>query len=162
MIEAGSRVNIAGVAPQLDDTDKIAVTTYAYDGSVWNPVTCNRNITVLASGNRSSTTASADQTNCGAVGVIIWFDVTAVPGGDTVQLQLQGKDPVSEKYVTILQSGTVNSVSIVQLVVYPGVTDTASQYDAENDSPLPRTWRVNVVHSGSGTFTYSVGASYVR
>jgi hypothetical protein len=121
----------------------------------------NVEVTLLASAVRSATTPSGDQINYNARGVLVVFDVTAVPTVNTVNCQIQAKDPVSGKYVTLADSGAQATAGTYTILVYPGATDTDTKLTAKNDIPLPRTWRVNVVHSAATNFTYSVGGSYI-
>ncbi len=49
-----------------------------------------------------------------------------------------------------------------QYVVYPGAVETqaVANYEVQG-TPLQRTWRVNVVHSGGGSWTYSLGYALI-
>jgi hypothetical protein len=133
-----------------------------YNGDTWDRVRANAGDTVLASGIRSATTTSADKTNYNERGAIIFFDVTAVPGIDTVALSVEVKDPLSGKYVTILDGGAKDAVGTYIYAVYPGAADGEAKFDAFEAMPLPRTWRVTITHSAATDFTYSVGACYVN
>ena len=116
-------------------------------------------LTALASAVRAAATTSADQSNHSARGVMVVFDITAVPGTDTVTLTIQGKDPVSGKYFTLLAGASQAATATVVMRVFPGATAAANL--AANDC-LPATWRVSVAHSASSNFTYSVGAVYLH
>jgi len=127
-------------------------------GLYGGPVT-NVEGTLLASAVRAATNFTADQVNPNARGVRVSYNITAVPGTDTITVQIQGKDPVSGNYFTILAGAAqVATGQKPDLIVYPGVTATANVAVSE---PLPRTWRVNVVHSAASNFTYSVGFSRI-
>ncbi len=78
---------------------------------------------------------------------------------DTVTFTVEGRDPVSKKWYTLLASAAISAQSTVSLTVYPGVTVAAN---AAASRPLPRAWRVKVTHSAGTSFTYSVGASLIR
>lgn len=119
----------------------------------------NRALTILAAAVRAASNNSADQKNRDAVGLHLIIDVTAVPGIDTVTFTIQGKDPLSGKYYTILASAAIVAASTVVLKVYPGLTAAANL--AASDI-LPADWRVAVTHSAATNFTYSVGAQLVR
>lgn len=86
-------------------------------------------------------------------GCTVVLDITAVPGVDTVQVFVEGKDATSGQYYTILQSTTKSAVSTTRMTVQPGGLQSANI--AVNDS-LPDVYRVRVAHSGVGAFTYSV------
>jgi len=138
-----------------------AVALWTFNGSTWDRFRNNVELTLIASGNYSSTQFSPDQTNYNHRGVIAWIDITAVPGTDTVTLAVQGKDPTSGKYYTLGSDSARSTTGLFACLVYPGVTDTQTIMAGESGLVLPRTWRVRVSHSGTGTFTYSVGACLI-
>lgn len=131
---------------------------FLFNGSTWDRRRGNVNDAVLASAVRSATNQSPDQVNHNARGLILVFDITAVPGVDTVTLTIQGKDETSGKYYTILAGAAQSAVGTVVMRVYPGLSATANL--TANDV-LPRNWRVNVAHSAATNFTYSVGAALI-
>lgn len=116
----------------------------------------NVEVTALGSAARTATTNSADMTNDAGRGLDLTFDITAVPGVQTVTLTIQGKDPASGKYYTLLAGAAQSATGTLRMRVYPGLT-AAANVDANGS--LPKTWRVSVAHSGAGSFTYSVGGS---
>lgn len=119
----------------------------------------NKDLTVLASAVRAATNNSADQKNLNYRGLHLIIDVTAVPGVDTVTFTIQGKDPLSGKYYTILASAAIAAAGTTVLKVYPGLTAAAN---AVANDVLPEDWRVAVTHSAASNFTYSVGAQLVK
>ena len=121
----------------------------------------NTEVTILANAARTSTTNSPDQTNYNARGLLVHMDITAVPGGDTVILRLQFKDPVSGIYDTLLSDAAVSVTGIRTAIIYPGVGAASNGIHVVQSRILSRTWRVAVAHSGSGSFTYSVSAAYI-
>lgn len=132
---------------------------HLFNGTTWDRRRNNNEVTVLASAARVSTTASPDQTNYNARGVILILDITAVPSIETVTLTIQGKDALSGKYYTLLAGAVQVAVATIAMRVYPGLIAVGNLTASD---ALPRTWRANVVHSASGSFTYSVGASYIQ
>lgn len=121
----------------------------------------NKLLTVFPSVARAPGAAmlnSDDQLNEHCKGLHLTIDMTAVPGVQTVTFTIQGKDPISGKYYTILASAAIVAVSTVVLRVYPSLVAAANL--VANDV-LPRSWRVTATHSGAGSFTYSVAASLV-
>ena len=132
-----------------------------YNGAMYDRYRNNILSTVLASAARTATTASADQTNYNHKGIFVVFDVTAVPGGDTVQLKLQAYDPASGKYVDLLTGTAESAVGTYLYGLYPGIGDKNAIFDNYEEIMLPRTWRVQIVHSAATSFTYSVGVAYV-
>jgi len=134
---------------------------HAFDGTNWNRFRNNTEITLLASATRNSDTTSPYQTNYNARGVVIYLNVTAVPGTDTITLGVNAVDPVSGNVAKLHAFSAISDVGFYRYIVYPGCTDTPSDVAGKISMPLPRKWYVHIFHSGSGDFTYSVGASYI-
>lgn len=115
--------------------------------------------TLLASAARTAAVNSSDKTNKGrARGVVVIIDITAITDTPVVTVTIQGKDPVSGKYYTILASAGLDAVATTVLRVFPGATAAANL--AANDS-LPSTWRVSVAVADADPATYSIGYSYL-
>ena len=121
----------------------------------------NVEVTLLASAVRAATTSSADQINYNAKGVYIFFNITAVPGVDTVTLTITAKDPVAGTDEVLLTGAAEAAIASRCYLLYPGAGAAANGVDVVNAFPLPRTWRVTVTHSAATNFTYSVGAAYI-
>lgn len=109
---------------------------------------------------RSATLVGDDNKKVsGNHGCIAILNVTAVPGVDTVTLIIEGKDPVSGTYYTILSAAARVATGIDTLRVLPGIAVTANQ--SASDS-LPDTYRVRVVHSAGSNFTYSLSVTELQ
>ncbi len=119
----------------------------------------NRTEAVFANIARTATSNSLDQRNPLQRGAIVTVDMTAVPGIDTVTFAIEGKDPISGKYYTILTGAAIVGISTVIMRVYPALVAIANL--TVNDV-LPDTWRVVATHSAGTSFEYSVAASYVK
>jgi hypothetical protein len=117
----------------------------------------NNEQTALASAARTVTINSADLTNFNSPGVVVTVDVT-VAGTGSITVSLQYKDTLSGQYKTLLTSAAITTISTTTLVLFPGVTVAANLAASH---PLPRIWRVNVVHNNANSITYSVSANYV-
>ncbi len=122
----------------------------------------NEEVIPLASAIRDATTNAADQTNYNAKGIIVFFDITVVPGTDTVQLVVQGKDPASGDYIDLLVDSTQVAVAKRTVVIYPNAYAAADGVDVTRTYPIPRTFRIRIAHVGTGNFTYSVGMSFIN
>lgn len=116
---------------------------------------------VFASAIRDTDENSADLRNVSARGVHLIIDVTAEAGTHSLIVTIEGKDPVSGKYYTILASAAITAVGTTVLRVYPGLVAVASL--TVNDV-LPLVWRVVLDHTktASSTFTMSVGANLLN
>ncbi len=94
--------------------------------------------------------------------MVLFLYVPTMPGGgETLTVQLQLQDPVSGwgNYVVF---PAVALTGYYQYVVYPGAAESIATANFEVAAlPLGRTWRVNVVHSGSGSWTYSLGSMMI-
>lgn len=114
-------------------------------------------ITLAAQG--AGTVNSADQTNVNGRGLHLTIDITVQGGTPTTTVTIQGKDPVSGKYYTILVSTALAAVATTVLRVYPGLTAAGNLI--ANDI-LPRTWRVSAtVGGGTPAVTATIAACVV-
>lgn len=121
-------------------------------------------ITIYNSAARTATDgAPVDQTNPQGNGgragrkmrgMIIVIDTTLVPGAaPSTVFTLEGKDPISGKYYTILASAAITAVGTVILRVFPGATVAANT--GANDW-IPAAWRIRNAHGNANSVTYSV------
>ncbi|MGE0227764.1 MAG: hypothetical protein AB7I38_10995 [Dehalococcoidia bacterium] len=140
---------------------------FLFNGSGWDRLRGNAAATGLASAARTASTATSDQTNYNGRGAQIILDVTATPNNaETLQVTVELKDPVSGKYVqvaafTALTASVLGATPTTETYVYtlyPGAAETIATAKHELQAlPIGRTWRVNILHSASGSWTYSVG-----
>lgn len=114
---------------------------------------------VLVSAARTAT-VSTDVTNFNGRSFAVILNITAAPNtASTLTLQIRAKDSISGNYYTILASVAIlGSTSqsppyTNRYIVSPGITIAANV--TSNDA-LARTMNVNVVHSNSDSWTYSV------
>ena len=165
LYSGGARAQVSSASDSWPGSNNNGLITtsrlHLYNDVAFDRQRNNVEATLLASAARTVTTSSADQTNYNAKGIIVVFDVTAVPGTDTVQLKVQAKDPASGKYIDMVTGTAESAVGTYVYAVYPGIGDKGTILDNYEELPLPRTWRVQVVHSAATSFTYSVGVMYV-
>lgn len=118
--------------------------------------------TAIVSGTLQYTTTQtqSDVANTGQYrGINIYLNVSAYTDSN-LNLEIDGKDPVSGTYYSIFSGPVVASVSFHRYVVYP--TLTASVGAVANDV-LPAIWRINVTVSGATSgATWGVGYDLVR
>ena len=131
-----------------------------YNGATYDVRHGNTDAILLVSGARTSLQTSLDQTNYNWRGALFYFNVSAVPGTDTVQLVIDGKDPASGTYRAIYSATATAATGLSAHALYPGATSAAG-FTAASSQILPRTWRWRIVHSASTSFTYSLGISYI-
>lgn len=113
-------------------------------------------ITLLPSAARTATTNSGDISNPRYRGVHLVIDATASAATPGVVFTIQGKDPVSGQYYTILASAAVTGTGTTVLRVYPGLTASANV--TANDV-LPADWRLLATAADADSLTYSVAGS---
>ncbi len=118
-------------------------------------------VEIIASASRSATNSSAQQTNFNARGILLEWDITVVPGVDTVTLQLENRGGVS--YI-MLQSAAEVGVITRHYLIYPTtgtIGGSAPDLDISVNSPMARFFRATIVHSGAGAFEYSLSVQPV-
>lgn len=113
--------------------------------------------TIFPSAVRTTTQTSDDIVAYAGVGVVVNLDVTNVNTSSLV-LKIQRKDPASGKYIDVLTSAAVTSISTNTYKVYPGLT--AATNLTVNDV-ITGIFRVVVTHGNANNTTYSVGYSIV-
>ena len=128
-----------------------------FNGTNWDRVRNNNEVTLLASAARTTAQQTADQTNYNARGVKIGLDITSYTSG-SLTVTLQGKDSVSGAYYTLLAGTAVSASGYTTYTLYPGVATTANVSAADI---LPRTWRVNVAVADASSITYSLSANVI-
>lgn len=120
----------------------------------------NREVTVLENKQRTATNNSADLANNTGKGCIVKIRVTDVHGDTpSITVTIQGKDPLSGQYYTVLQSAAIGNVSTTILRVYPGIAVTANVTASDI---LPMDWRVLVTHADSKPIDYSISANEIE
>jgi hypothetical protein len=107
----------------------------------------------------SAATASVtggDVGNTSADGAVFVIDITAITGtGPTAVFTVEGKDPLSGKYYTILESASLSAVSTTVLRVHPALTAAANLTAADL---LPSVFRVRATIGGTApSVTATVG-----
>lgn len=123
-----------------------------------NPIDFNTNtdnIVLLASTAISANNHSSDMTNLRCRGIKLYIATGAFgTGASAITVTIQGKDPVSGSYYTILTSASLVASSFSVLSVYPGLTASANV--AANDV-LPPTYRISYQATAWGTSGSTLG-----
>lgn len=126
-------------------------------------LTLKRELTILSSAARTAKPTIADQNlyenTANIRGVMVIVDVTAVADTPSITPSIQGKDPVSGKYFSLLTaSAALTGMGTSVYVIYPGVGTASAGITQVAGFILPSTWRVNIPHDDADSITYSVGA----
>lgn len=114
-------------------------------------------LATLTAASTAGNTSDFDNPHCDGIDVVV--DITAISGTSaSLTVTLQGKDPASSKYFTVLASAALTAIGTTVLRVFPGAT--ASPNLAANDW-LPKTWRVSWTIAGTTpSVTATIGASF--
>jgi hypothetical protein len=88
-------------------------------------------------------------------GIIVVIDATVDPASASVVFTIQGKDPASGKYYTILASAAITGVGTTILRVDKNLTASANVVAKD---VMPATFRIIATHADADSITYSVGA----
>jgi hypothetical protein len=112
--------------------------------------------TLTAQGAQTNT-ATPDQVNPAARGLMLAIDITAITGTTpTLTVTIQGKDPASGKYYTLLASAALNATGTTILTIYPGLVAAANTVAV---NIMPKTWRVIYTIGGTTpSVTATIGA----
>lgn len=164
---AGNQLNLV-VAQTAAGSDGVTATNVlesamgVYNGSTIDQFRGNVDTAALitvSAANPSATQNSSDQTNYNGRGVIVVFRMSSIGSNTGLTLTIQGKDAASGQYYTLLSGAAVTTNSTNVYTVYPGAPATAN---VSANSPLPRTWRVQVTTSDTThAVSYTVGASVI-
>ena len=130
-----------------------------FNGATLDRQRNNEEIVLLASAVRSASLWSPFQTNYNHQGVVIFFDITAVPGGDTVSLETRIRHDNLSSDTGMAASPAYSTTGCRVFYYGPGVVNAVGSHSG--NYRLPRQWRIYIAHSGAGEFTYSAGACYV-
>lgn len=114
----------------------------------------------LGSAVRTATTNTPDCTNFNFRAIGFWLNVTANPGGaEALNLLFQIKEPVSSTYVTVhTWTAAITAANGVRFVaVGPGLPTSGYPANTQtNNFILTRTCRLQIGHSSTGNWTYTV------
>jgi len=126
-----------------------------FNGTTWDRQRGNFEATALASAARTATASSADQVNYNGRMLSVVINVSALADTPSVVPTIEGKDPISGTYYTILTGAAIVATGITVLRVAPGITPVANVAVADM---VPRTFRVTMTHADTDSITYSVAA----
>lgn len=136
---------------------------YIYNGFSYDRFRSNvPTSTLLSSTLRTSTTASSDVTNYNHRGAYIFLNVTFASGTGGLQVRVMAKNTSASVYSQINTLPTaITSTGQYVVQVYPSVNSTNSNILQTVSQTLPRTFRVDVVHSDASSYTYSLAIDFI-
>lgn len=115
--------------------------------------------TIAASAARTATFNTDEVSGDSQEGLHIIIDVTVAPGSQTLTPTIQGYDYVSGKWYTLLAGAAINATGTTILKVAPFLAAVANLVAQDF---IPSKWRINMAHSGVGSWTYSIGANILN
>lgn len=115
------------------------------------------NITLINASAVTTGQTGTDQTNYNAKGLVVVLNMTSVGTGSQT-LTIQGKDPATGQYYTILAGAAVVTNSVNVYRAYPGLTASAN---AIANDVLPRSWRVITTANNANVTTFKIAAMLI-
>lgn len=106
-----------------------------------------QNIKALALSGASASGAGNDLQSGAGRGAVVVIDVTAITGtGASLTVTIEGKDPHSGKYYTILASAALTAVGTTVLRIHPSLAAAANSVAKDL---MPRDFRVSYTIAGT-------------
>lgn len=110
----------------------------------------------LPSAARTASVQSSDQVGLYVTGIEVTCNVTAASGTGGLQVQIQGKDPVSGAYYLIATTTANTSTGLIRNLIGANVFNVAATTTSVNlNTYVPFTWRLQVLAGDSSSYTYS-------
>ena len=121
----------------------------------------NRYVTVLASAARTAlVVVPIRQVSSDTPKVLVFtLDVTLDAASAIITPRIEGYDPLSDGWTTILQGAAVNSVSKVLYKIGIGLTAVAN---LTVNHEIPTEFRLNMAVNDTDAMTYSVGLEIIN
>jgi len=126
------------------------------NGTTWDRVRNNEEITLLASAARTAQTDSADQVNYNHQGMILFVDVTVDAAAGAITPNIAVKDPVSGTAKVIwTAAAAIAATGQFVYMLLPGAADAGS-YTEQKELAVPRDWFFRMTVADADSLTYSV------
>ena len=138
-----------------------------WNETTWDRERCNVEGVALANAIRTGATAESDDIiNYNHRGAMVTLNYSTRGGTNLIMMRVQGKDEaLSDTYYNIFSTVTLSATGSASYTVYPGISAGAQAAVVSSGSAnhvLPRTWRVQVVQSGTSlTANFGVGYSMI-
>jgi len=111
--------------------------------------------TVFASAARTATPTAVALDTAHINHLVLVIDCTVDPAAASVVFDVDFRDPISGKYITMLASSAIAAVGTTVLQVGPGLVAAANSISAH---PLSSDVRITATHADADSITYSVSA----
>lgn len=117
-------------------------------------MSANESSLLITSAAHTAASASSSQANPGYRGAHVVINVTVAPTAGTITPSIVGICKGVE--YTLLTGSAISTTGITVLKVYPGIAAVAN---AAASDVLPESWRLDIAHSTTTSFTYSALAN---
>jgi hypothetical protein len=114
---------------------------------------------LYASAARTATPTAATLNTSRVKGLRLVIDVTAIVTTPSITVTVDAVDNTSGKFINLLTSAAITTVSTVALSIALGTTVAAN---VSASTFLPDAVRVTVTHANGNSITYSVSAHLIR
>lgn len=114
--------------------------------------------TLVVSAARTATVVSALFSAEEVICTDITIDVTAVSATPTITVKVEGKDPLSGAFYTILTSAGLTATGTVVLRIGKDIIAAAN---VAANAMLPSEYRITSTHTDGDSITYSIGAVHM-
>lgn len=166
LVNADGSINTVLTGSTQADGAGSFIPSLGYNGVTYDRQRNNNSGILLASGERSVNTSSANIVNYNAKGIIVFLNTTIASGTGGIKVLILGIDPITGKTIQLNADPTaLVGVGVYGYILYPGssITTGAGQYFVVQNtlSVLPRTFKINVSHGDATNYTYSVGYSLI-
>ena len=111
--------------------------------------------TIYASAARTATPTAVEVNTRRAKSLVVVLDATVHAVSAALTITIDRKDSTSGKYINILTSASITTVSTNTIRVALGAPVTAN---VSANEPLPNTVRIGVTHGNANAVTYTVSA----
>lgn len=111
---------------------------------------------LISETDKTTTTITGLLTNQDYRGAIYYFRVSAVPGVDTVQFKMFMLNNDADESALVLQDDAQVGTGARRILLYPAAINTHAGFDKIGSVPLPYYYKIQILHSGGGAFSYYV------
>lgn len=161
----GSNVGLGGFVTNADAKSKLGTSIGAmghmsFNESTWDRIRGNTTLLVMASAARTASANSSTITNYNARGVLVTMYVTAVVDTPSCVLHIQGILAGTYKDLFIA-TAAITATGVYTYLLYPANVTIANDVTEAEDLPLPRSFRIRVIHADGDSITYSVECNLI-
>lgn len=138
-----------------------AIGNVSYNGTSWDRVRNNHELTMVPQGIRTAQVVSQIFTNYSGRGVILQIRVISAPEAETLEIRL-GFNIGGVNSFTIAKFDPVDSAGNHTLIAYPGASMTpVSTYVQSYAVAVPRKFWTSIIPSGVGEWEYEITAALI-